>query len=258
MNGSTNAEHGSAAAPAGARAYMDAVRTLLDTIAATEGGAIEAAVEQIVRCLRQDGMLYLFGTGHSHMLVEEGHFRAGGLAAVCPILSSALMLHEGAVAGSRLERTPGIAAAVLARYAVRPGDVVIVFSNSGANTVPVEAALAAKERGMVVIAVVARAYAAQVPAGPTGRKLADIADIVIDNHGVPGDATVALGESGVRSGPASTVAGAFLLNAILTEVALRLAQEGGAPPVYVSANMPGAAEHNAGLIERYRPRNPHL
>lgn len=238
---------------------MAAVRQLLDTIAATQGDAIDAAARAIESSLRRDGLLYIFGSGHSHMLAEEGHYRAGGLAAVVPVLCTPLMLHEGAVASSRFERTGLLGAAVLARYAVTDRDTILIFSNSGVNTVPVELAQAAKDNGMTVIAVIALDYAATVPAGPAGRKLADIADIVIDNQGVPGDALVTVQETGLRTGPASTVTGAFILNAILTEVAWRLAGDGVTrPPIYLSANMPGAAEQNAALIERYRPRNPHL
>lgn len=239
-----------------AKEYMAAVRSLLDTVANDEP-AIEAAVEAIVTALKADHLVYIFGTGHSHMLAEEGHYRAGGLAPVCPILSSALMLHEGAIASTRMERTSGVAEVTLSRYETHPGDVIFIFSNSGANAVPVEMALAAKARGMYVIAVVAREYASAVKPGPTGKKLADLADVVLDNHGVPGDALVEVG-GGLRTGPSSTVVGAFLLNAILTESAARLAQSGGEAPVYVSANMPSAAEHNAALFERFRPRNPHL
>ena len=237
--------------------YMTAARSLLDVVAEQEAPRLDAAAAAIVEAVRAKRMLYIFGTGHSHMLAEEGHYRAGGLAPVCPILFSALMLHEGAVASTQLERTSGLAPVVLSRYAIQQGDVIIIFSNSGANAVPVEMAVAAKERGMVVIAVVALDYAATVKAGPTGRKLAEIADIVIDNHGVPGDALVEVG-GGLRTGPASTVTGAFILNAVLTEVAARLANDESGAPVYISANMPGAAAHNAALIQQYRSRNPHL
>ena len=242
----------------GASRYMANVQALLQTIADTQMSAIDAAATVIVRALRQDGLLYLFGTGHSHMLCEEGHYRAGGLASVCPILATALMLHEGAVTSTILERTSGVGPAVLTRYAVTDRDVIMIFSNSGVNAVPVETALAAKAKGMTVIAVAALDYAATVPAGPTGRKLADIADIVIDNQGVPGDALVEVGASGLRTGPGSTITGAFILNAILTEVAWRIAGEGDEPPIYISANMPNAAAHNVALVERYRTRNPHL
>jgi len=242
----------------GARAYMDAVRARLDAIAADQGEPLNRAAEAVVNTVEAGGVVYLFGTGHSHLLAEEGHYRAGGFAAVCPVLSSSLMLHEGAVASTQLERTPGIGPTVLRRYRPRAGDVLFVFSNSGVNTVPVETALAAHELGMTVIAVVALDYAARVKAGPLGKKLADVADIVLDNQGVPGDALVEIPGTALKVGPLSTIAGAFLLNAILTEAAWRIQERGGAPPVYISANMPGAADHNAALVEAYRGRNPHL
>ncbi len=241
----------------GAQAYMQAVQQRLDAIATTQRDAISRAADLVAAAIAADGQVYLFGTGHSHMLAEEGFHRAGGLAPVCPVLLSGLMLHEGAEVSTALERTSGVAAAVLTRYRPTPQDVLMVFSNSGANTVPVEMAQAGKAAGMPVIAVVALDYAAQVKAGPSGKKLADIADVVLDNQGVPGDALVEVSE-GVRVGPLSTVAGAFLLNAVLAEATARLAQRGVPLPVYISANMPGAHEHNAALLAKYRTRNPHL
>ena len=170
------------------------------------------------------------------------------------------MLHEGAVASTQLERTSGLGPTLLSRYHPTSQDLLIIFSNSGVNAVPVETAMAAKELGMMVVAVVAVNYAAQAQPGPLGKKLMDVADIVIDNQGPPGDALVEVGERGLRVGPLSTIAGAFILNAILTEVSYRLAKDNllNPFPVYVSANMPGAAAHNTALVEQYRSRNPHL
>ncbi len=244
--------------PTGAAAYMAAARRVLDAVADTQMPAIDAAASLCAEAIRRDGQIFLFGTGHSHMLAEEGHFRAGGLAPVCPILATGLMLHEGALTSTRLERTPGIAAAVLDRYPIGPADVVVVFSNSGVNAVPVEAAETAKAKGAKVIGVIAAAYAAAATPPAGGRPLSAVVDLVIDNRGPPGDALVEIPGSGQRTGPGSTLAAAFILNAVLTETACRLAEAGIRPPVYVSANMPGAQENNAGLIDRYRPRNPHL
>ncbi len=242
----------------GAQNYMKAVRERLDAIASQQLEAIGQAAAAIVETIEAGGLVFLFGTGHSHMLAEEGHYRAGGLAAVCPVLHSSLMLHEGAVTSSKMERTSGLGPAVLSRYHPTPKDVLVIFSNSGVNTVPVETALAAKEIGLKVIAVIARDYAAQVPVGPSGKKLADVADIVLDNHGVPGDALVQLENSELRFGPLSTIAGAFILNAVLTEAVWRINEKGAVPPIYISANMPGAKEHNVTLVEENRTRNPHL
>jgi uncharacterized phosphosugar-binding protein len=241
----------------GAAIFMRLVREHLDAIAATQKTSILEAARLCREAIRRDGMIWLFGTGHSHLLAIEGHHRAGGLACVCPVLGPGLMMHEGADLGTRMERLPGLAAIVLDHYPMRAGDVLFVFSNSGINAVPVEAALHGKARGLSVVAVQAEAYARGLKPGPAGRKLGDIADLVIDNQGPPGDALVRV-QGELRTGPGSTVSGAFILGAILSETVLGLAAEGIDPPVYISSNMPGAEEHNARLVARYRPRNPHL
>jgi uncharacterized phosphosugar-binding protein len=191
-------------------------------------------------------------------LAEEGHFRAGGLAAVCPILVEELMLHRDAVHSSQAERTTGISQGILERYHPIPGDVLVIFSNSGVNAVPVEMAVAGQNAGMTVIAVVALQYEAQAKPGAAGKKLSEVSDIVIDNRGVMGDAVVRVGEDGAYVGPTSTVAGAFILNAIFAEVATRLVAGNMPAPIYVSSNVPGASGRNADLLARYRSRNPHL
>jgi uncharacterized phosphosugar-binding protein len=240
----------------GATLYMDAIRALLDTIAQTQAEVIDRAATTMVETIGRDGMIYLFGTGHSHMLAEEGHFRAGGLAPVCPIFSASLMLHESAIMSSLMERTSGVVKAVISHYNLKAGDTLVVFSNSGVNAVPVEMAMAGKAIGMTVIAVVSLEYAARAPISAAGRKLNEVADIVIDNCGVQGDALVEIG--GIRVAPASTVAGAFILNSIFAEVSSRLADAGVPVPAFISSNVPGANEHNAALLTRYRGRNPHI
>jgi uncharacterized phosphosugar-binding protein len=240
-----------------AQTYLAAVQDRLNALFESQSAALTEAVEAVCSALAHDRMIYLFGTGHSHMLAEDGHYRAGGLAAVCPVLFSMLMLHEGAVLSTQLERTSGLAKALLDRYQPEAGSVLIIFSNSGVNALPVEMALVAKERGLKVIAVVALGYAASVPTGPAGHKLADVADIVIDNQGVPGDALMRL-PSGHAVGPLSTIAGSFILNAVLAESCARMEAQGHPPPVYISGNMPNASAHNAALVARYRSRNPHL
>lgn len=242
----------------GAQRYLDGVLALIHQVTTTQADAMDAAATAAARTLAADGVIYLFGTGHSHLLAEEGHYRAGGLAAVVPVLATPLMLHENAVASTTYERTPGLAAAVLARYPIGADDLFVVFSNSGRNAVPVESALLAKEAGATVVAVVSLRHAQATPVGPVGRKLIDVADIVIDNGGVPGDALVELAGSGLRTGASSTVVGALILNAVLTEAAWRLDAAGTPPPLYVSANLPGSDARNAALFTAYRARNPHL
>lgn len=236
--------------------YLDEVAAHLAGLFDLNREAIASAVDAIETTARADGLVYLFGTGHSHILALEVHYRAGGLAITVPVLSTATMLHEGSVASSALERMSGIAETVFGRYPISERDVLVVISNSGVNAAPVEAAQLGKARGATVIALTSQTYSREAAKGRP--RIADIADIVLDNGGPSGDAIVTLEGSAVRVGPVTTAAGASLLHAVMAEVAARLAISGDDTPIYLSSNLPEATEHNARLIERYRPRNPHL
>lgn len=236
-----------------ARAYVSEVVRRLSAPALLD--QLEPAVAAIVASCRAGGLTYVFGTGHSHLLALELHYRAGGPAFVVPVLDQSLMLHTGAIASTARERESGAAAAAFARYTLRPRDVVIVISNSGVNAAPVEAARLGKESGATVVALTSRAYSeASAKGRPT---LAGEADIVIDNFLPPGDALVDLPGTPLKAGPGSTAIGAALLHALFAEAAARLSAD-GPPPIFLSANMPGAAENNRDLVERYGPLNPHL
>lgn len=236
-------------------AYFDAVIERLTRARTALSDELGRAVETIVAAAMADRCVYVFGTGHSHLIAEEAHYRAGGLAFVVPVLSSATMLHEGAVASTALERMEGLAAQIFSRYGIGPGDVLVVVSNSGVNAAPIEAARLGRERGATVIALTSVAYSTSAAGGRT--RLVDLADIVLDNGAPPGDAMLEVAGSALKVGPASTVIGASILNAIFSDVAARLMATGDAP-IYLSANMPGAKAVNERLIARYRSRNPHL
>ena len=238
-----------------AHAYLDALCERLTALKTSAADSMGAAVDAIVETVGRDGLVYVFGTGHSHMLAEEVHYRAGGPAFTVPILSSAIMLHEGAVASTALERTPGIVQPIFDRYAVTENDVLFVVSNSGTNAAPLEAARIGNTIGCTVVAITSVAYSTASAQG--GAKLADLADIVIDNGTPPGDAIVDLPGTELKCGPASTAIGVAIVNAIFAQVAHRLAGKGN-PPIYLSANMPGAKESNRALVERYAKRNRHL
>jgi uncharacterized phosphosugar-binding protein len=144
-------------------------------------------------------------------------------------------------------------------YDVQAGDVIIVISNSGRNAAPVEMALEAKERGLVVVALTSLAHARSVPPKhASGKRLNEIADIVLDNQGVPGDGILKLEGLQPRVGPTSTVMGAIILNAIMVQAVTYILEAGGTPPVAFSANLDGAEEYNADLVRQYRGRVRHL
>jgi len=242
-----------------AATYLQRVAEMVDALRRDQLDRIQQAAAMVADTVRGDAIVHIFGTGHSHLLAEETLFRAGGLAAVDAILDPALMLRDGARASTRVERLPGYAEIVAGNYRFSADDMLIVVSNSGVNAVPVEMALIGKRAGMKVIAICAVDYAhAANPAPEVGKRLTDVADLTLDNLGEPGDAIVDLDGDGLRGGPTSTVIGAALLNAVMVEASLRLAQNGVEPPVYRSSNMPGAADHNRGLVERYVDRVKHL
>ncbi|ATN32564.1 hypothetical protein ACO34A_01920 [Rhizobium sp. ACO-34A] len=235
--------------------YFREVISRLDAARIRQAAAMEKCVEAIVTASQDDGRIYFFGTGHSHMLGVETHYRAGGLAATVPVLAGSIMVHEGTVAGTVHERMPGFARPILERYAISRGDVLFVTSNSGVNAAPLEAAEIGRERGATVVAITSVEYSKMVANGRP--RLAEMAHIVLDNEAPPGDAVLTVSGSAQRVGPVSTIVGVALVNAILAEASRRLAETSGAP-IYVSANMPGADEINRQLVHRYRPRNPHL
>ena len=220
--------------------------------------AIERAAELCAQTIAGDGLVHLFGTGHSHMLAEEGHYRAGGLANVVPMLQSALMLHENSILSGRLERTAGVARPIFERYQPQAGEMLFIFSNSGVNIAPVEMALLAKEYGLLSVAVCSLAYARVAPLSSVGRRLFEVTNYVIDNGGEEGDSLIALKGTDWRVGPSSTVVNALLWNALVTEVAFTLQARGSAIPLFGSSNLPGGAEHNAALLQKWRARNPHI
>jgi uncharacterized phosphosugar-binding protein len=191
-------------------------------------------------------------------MAEEAFYRAGGLAPVVPVLSTPFMLHENPALGGLLERTPGLAGPLLDGYQPQPGEMIFIFSNSGVNQMPVEMALEAARRGLFVVSVSSMAYARVAPLSALGKRLDEVADIAIDNGGEPGDAVTPIEGMDWRAGPSSTVIGALIWNSLVVETASRLRAAGEEPPVFASFNVPGAAEHNAGLLRKWRRDNRHL
>lgn len=233
--------------------YFDRIHELLDELRA-EGSRIEAAAELNADCIGAGGVVHVFGSGHSHMMAEEVFYRAGGLFAFNAMLDINLTSF-GTLKAGMVERTEGYAKVILASFDVRPGEVVLVVSNSGINAVPIDLALEAKKIGAKTVAITsAAAYAAVASRHSSGRKLAEVADLTVDSKVPVGDAILAFDGLNASVGAASTVLGATLMNAIVAQTTEALLAAGKQPPVIVSMNVPGGDEHNAALTERYRPR----
>lgn len=235
--------------------YRNEILSVLDAILTDSGEALSAARDAVVAALKADRLVYVGGSGHSHLIAEEVFYRAGGIAAAQAILDQDLMLHTGAVRSTQLEREEGRAEQVISNYPVGKGDVVFVASNSGRNAYPIELALAASARGATTVAVTSLAHArATTSRHRNGKLLFEVADIVIDNGGAYGDAALPIEGRNVRMGPTSTVAGVFIVNAVIAEAVAVLAADGVAVDVYQSANMQLAESDAEAIVARWQHR----
>lgn len=240
------------------RMYRKNVEETLDAIFTKETDGLEKAGQMLAQVLENDGLLYVFGCGHSHMLAEELFYRAGGLAPVYPIFETAAMLHEGAAKSSQIERMSGYAQHVIARYPIGPKDCLLIASTSGINPFGMEMAQLARERGAKVIGISSGAYVTQPSRQKDGLHLPDFCDICIDNHVPLGDATVTVCADGTKAGPVSTIATLAIANSLALDACEIMKSHGVEPKVFHSGNCPGADGYNAALLKEYMPRVRHL
>ncbi len=219
---------------------------LLEQLEKTQAESIGSAAKAVADCLQGDGLVYLLGSGHSLLSAYEVHNRAGGLAPVEVILDPGF---------GRAERVSGYARTLMDHADPEPGSVLFVISNSGRNPLPVEMAMLGKERGMKTIAITSLAHSHAVTSRhPSGKRLFELADIVIDNCGEAGDACLEVPGVDGRMGATSSVTAIAIVNSIMIDAAAELARRGFSPPVLISANLDGADDHNRALYERYRGR----
>ena len=240
-------------------AFLPEVVSRLDRLAAGEHqSAIAAASDLVVAALQADGVLHAFGTGHSEAFAMEIAGRAGGLIPTNRIALRDVVLDGlrpvSVLAGAGLERDPSVVADLLGALGLQPADVFLIASNSGVNGSVVEMALQVKARGHGLVAVTSIEHTNSVaPKHPSGKRLCDLADVVIDNLAPYGDSTLTVGE-GIGVGAVSSITAAFIAQVITIDAVERLQQAGEIPPVYISANVPGGDEHNRALEDRYRGR----
>ncbi|MBP3398462.1 MAG: SIS domain-containing protein [Erysipelotrichaceae bacterium] len=232
--------------------YFDFLKEKLNDCAETQMELIDEAADLIVDSFLKGGRFYAFGTGHSHMIVEEMYTRAGGLAFIQPILPPEMMLHEMPDKSSRLERLPGYAKALLDLYPVSQKDVFLIISNSGRNSVPVEMAMEAKKRGAKVIALTSMKHTTQVTSRQKdGIKLYEAADLVLDNQAEYGDAAYYVENWDVPVAGTSDFIGIAIVQALTVAIASKLASMGEEVPVFRSGNVDGAEEVNQRLHQKY-------
>jgi uncharacterized phosphosugar-binding protein len=248
--------------------YFEKAIELLRQVRDRELDSIQRAAEVCASSIAQGGLVFLFGNGHSRMLCEEMTPRQGCFPGFVALVELALSNHAGIIGANGLraplylEKYEGYAEEILKSFHFGPHDAFIVISTSGIRPVIVEMAAGAQRRGMPVIGIVSRLHCERsVAAHSSGKKLVDVADIVIDNHCPPGDCVHQVPGLEWRTGPVSTVTGAMIINMLRCEVAERLVARGVKPELLPSHQFVGnasAGEQLERFYESYRRSLRHL
>ncbi|GHH81270.1 UPF0309 protein [Streptomyces sulfonofaciens] len=239
-------------------AYWETVSQALPDTVELAKESVARAADLIAAALRDKGVIQVFGTGHSQALAMEVAGRAGGLVPTNQLSIRDRVLFGGEDPAIALdpfaERDPSVAAKVLELAEIRPADIFLIASQSGGNGAIVEMARLVKERGHRVIALTSVAHSSAITARhPSGLRLFEVADVVLDNRAPYGDSTLRLPD-GTGVCALSTISGAVLIQMTIAETVARLLAAGVTPPVYQSANVPGSDERNAALEAEYAGR----
>ncbi|MDP4509490.1 SIS domain-containing protein [Nonomuraea turcica] len=237
--------------------YASKVLDLAHQVAESQAEPVKHAAGLIVASIRAGGVVNAFGSGHSEAIAMEIAGRAGGLVPSNRLTPRDLVLYGGrppSVLTAELERDPAIAHEIYALAPVAPQDVFVLISSSGVNGTVVELATIVKDRGHPLIALTSVKHSSRMTSRhPSGGKLLDLADVVLDNGAPYGDAILDL-PGGGSYGAVSTITSALLAQMVVTEAVDELVAMGETPPIYLSANVTGGDEHNRALESRYAGR----
>jgi len=239
-----------------ADAYFEQAINAIRQVAQSQASGISAAADMMVEAIAGGRSIFSFGASHSFILTEEMVYRTGGLMLVNPIYPHGMNLFvRPMTATSRMERVLGLGSEMLSSSLAKEGDVLIIASTSGRNAVALDMAIAAREQGIKTIGITSFDYTRGVTSRhPSGKKLVDLCDIMIDNGAPYGDAAVKIDGFAQSVGPLSTVTGCAIVNALVAEVVGKLVERGVEPPVFMSANLDGGDGYNARLLAENKDR----
>lgn len=229
--------------------YFEKVTRLLNRIKDSQHTNMMKAGIILANTLEKDGLIHVFGCGHSHMISEELFYRAGGLVNVNAIFDTSIMLHEGAVKSSRVERMENLASLVLDRYKIGQNDCMIIASNSGINGYPIEMAISAESLGIPVICITSFEYVKEGTNHSSGKHLTDVCSLAIDNCVDKGDASITIKEGENKAGPLSSIALFFIANSVVLIAIDELLKRHITPKIFMSGNVEGGDDINHVLIK---------
>ena len=238
-----------------AHEYFDKLREVLTFIETKQSEPMAAAAQKLANIIERGGIIHAFGCGHSHCAAEDIVYRAGGLVAVTLVYEPASAGELGMMKAGYIERLAGVGDTTIRFSGIGKDDGLIVVSNCGLNNAPIEVALYGRELGIPVIAITSVSYSSNHPTRHSGgKKLMDVADVVLDT-GVPfPDATIKLEGLEQTMGGLSTAASIAVGHALCIDIASLLLERGVQPDVFISGNMDSSEEHNMRLCRKYRDR----
>lgn len=231
-------------------AYFEKGQELLKKIAETQSENIKKAAALMAEAIHNGNVVHLFGSGHSVIPVLDIFPRYGGFVGFHPLMDIRLMWHNViGTGGARellwIERQEGYIQNFLQSYTFKEGDVMVVYSHGGLNAAPVETAIYAKERGLKVVAVTSgENYQKAKATHSSGKKLGDLADILIDNCVPLEDALVEVEGYHQKVGAGSTLAVIYITQAFASETAIALQKKGHELSIFVSPNVVEVPQDN--------------
>lgn len=235
--------------------YLDKIKLLINKMAADQEDQLLRASEMLAEVIKNDGIIHTMGTGHSQMIGMELFGRAANPANVNAIMDDMVLMAGGARRSAEMEQLNGLAEVLWNKYEFAPSDVLIVVSNSGRNALPLEMAMKAKKEGVKTIAITSleqsKKYASR---HESGKKLFEIADLVIDNCVPSGDGIIEANK--LLIGPASSVLGMVIVNIVSTEAIKKCHEKGIEVSVFQSQNIDEA--DNDALYKKFESRVKHL
>ena len=213
---------------------------------------IEIAANFCAKSVCKDRLIHVFGCGHSQMFAMEVFYRAGGLVPVNSLLIPHLALFPKAKLSTIQERVEGFSQEYLKLQDVDANDTMIIISISGRNAGVVDMALAAKEVGMKVIALTSERFSSEVSSRhSSGKKLKDVADVIIDIKCIEGDACMSMPQMESKFTGTSTILGMTVMDCIMARTIELCCEAGFIPPVYVSSNLDKGDKINEKFIRQY-------
>ncbi|HZK21925.1 MAG TPA: SIS domain-containing protein [Oscillospiraceae bacterium] len=233
--------------------YIENIENIIKKVLLSQMAVIDECARLFADTIKSSHNIFFFGTGHSSLLAQEVFYRAGGLVKVRAILETSLLLNESAHKSTMIERLQGYAEILFNRYEIKKGDTIVIISNSGRNGVPVDMAELCKNKGVKVVVLTSMNHTmAGKSRHKSGKRLFEFADIVLDNMGCAGDASVYFSVLQRNAAPTSTVIGALLLNAATAKAIEFLSDDGITPEVWSSSNVDGGDEINEEFIKKYK------